>query len=113
MTPTARTLKRLRDNGYIAQVVEKYNSFSRKRIDLFGCIDVVAIHPAQKGVLGIQATTTGHMAARIKKSKAIPALRVWLQAGNQFEVVGWSKKGPRGKRKIWTFKVVGILLGDL
>lgn len=113
MSPTARTLKWLREEGYFAQVVERFNSFSKKRVDLFSCIDIVAISSVWNGVLGIQATSTGNVSARIKKSIACPELRVWLQAGNRFEVVGWSKKGPRGKRKLWTMVRKEITLEDL
>ena len=101
MSPTARSLDRLRKMGYTAEVVEKYNAFTKQRKDLFGCIDIVGITEQTAGVLGIQATTTSHMGARIQKSMAEPRLTVWLKNGNRFIVWGWSKKGPRGKRKLW------------
>lgn len=113
MSPTARTLKWLREEGYLAQVVERYNSFSRKRVDLWGCIDILAIRKLTNGVFGIQATSTSNVSARLTKSKGCPELRVWLEAGNRFEVVGWSKKGPRGKRKLWTMVRQEITLEDL
>ena len=37
-SPTQRTLKYLRDKGYTAQVVEHWNAFAKRRIDLFGVI---------------------------------------------------------------------------
>lgn len=101
MTPTQRTLKNLRENGWIVQVVERWNSFARIRQDLFGCIDIVAVKGDSRGVFGVQATSGNNVAARIQKSVAEPKLRAWLQAGNRFAVVGWSKRGPRGKVKRW------------
>ena len=43
-SPTQLSLKKLREEGYITiQVVEYWNSFARRRIDLFGFIDILAI----------------------------------------------------------------------
>jgi len=101
-SPTTRTLALLKKEGYLSAIAEKYNSFIKRRFDLYGFIDVVGIKATEKGVLGIQATSGSNISARIKKSVAIPALKVWLQAGNRFEVWGFSKKGKKGKRKLWT-----------
>lgn len=69
---------------------------------MFGFIDVCAIRSTERGVFGVQATSGSNITARIKKSLAIPELKIWLEAGNKFEVWGWKKKGARGKRKLWT-----------
>ena len=98
-SPTARTLSWCKKQGFIPQVVEKYNQFSMKRIDLFGIIDIVAITPVC--ILGIQTTSRANMNARIKKALAEPRLFAWLRAGGKFEVHGWSKKGKRNERKLW------------
>jgi hypothetical protein len=37
------TRKRLTDLGYLVENVEKYNTFSRKKNDLWGFIDFLAI----------------------------------------------------------------------
>jgi hypothetical protein len=102
MSPTARTLRECRKRGYEAQVVEKFNSFTKRRIDLFGCIDVVACTP--EGILGIQATSGANHAARMTKAKAEPKLGRWLKAGGQFAVWSFAKQGGRGKRKLWTLR---------
>jgi hypothetical protein len=68
-SPTARTLKYLRDNGWpLVQVVERYNPFSKKRIDLFGFADVIAMGPTQ-GTALIQVTSGTNVAARITKMR--------------------------------------------
>ena len=107
-SPTQRTLEKLRKDGEVCQVVEKWNAFARIRVDLFGCIDIVSVVPGRVGVLGIQATSRGNVNARIQKSLAEPKLLTWLQAKNEFEVWGW------GKLKAgWTLNVVQFTLaGD-
>lgn len=64
-SPTARTLAVCRKRGWEAQAVERFNSYTKQRIDLFGVIDIVAITPA--GILGIQACVGGDHAKRMKK----------------------------------------------
>lgn len=107
-TPTARTLKELKQTGYLAQVVEKWNPWAKIRQDLYGFIDVVAIKAGESWVLGIQCTMAGHSANRMQKAKASPNLAVWLACGNRFEVWGFSKKGPRGERKTWELNKRGV-----
>lgn len=94
--PTERTLDWLRERGYVVDKTEHWigNPFvpvSRKRKDLYGCIDVVALHNDRKGVLGVQATARSGVNARVTKSctECRKALRLWLRAGNRFIVMGW------------------------
>ena len=112
MTPTARSLALLREMGYACQVVEQFNRFSKTRLDLFGCIDIVAAHE-DFGILGVQATTTSNAAAREKKALAEPRLLTWLLAGGKFTVHGWALRGKRGTRKLWTLSERKIDLGTL
>lgn len=102
MSPTARSLRQLRQEGAIAQVVESWVPRTRIRRDLFGCIDIVAVIPGEPGCLGIQCTTASNAAARINKASAEPRLAVWLAAGNRFEVWAWGLRGARGARKLWS-----------
>ncbi len=105
MTPTQLTLRELKNNGWTCQVVEKWNPWAKIRQDLFGCIDVVAVHPDHKGVLGIQATTKTHITTRCKKINDNDNAQVWMEAGNDLYVWGWFKE----KNK-WTHKKVKMLL---
>ena len=45
ISPTQRTLKRLRDSGDypLVTIVERWNAFAKIRQDLFGIIDLLAI----------------------------------------------------------------------
>ena len=84
-------------------MVERYNPHAKRRVDLFGFIDIVCVD-GRPGVLGVQSTTTTNQAARVSKIQSYELSRVvnmWLMAGNRIVVHGWSKKGPRGKRKRW------------
>lgn len=100
MSPTQRTLAHLRKEGYLCQIVEHWNPYSHTRQDLFGFIDILAIKP--NVILGVQATSTSNLSARVKKIRSTPASEVWLASGGLIKVMCWSKKGPRGKRKLWT-----------
>lgn len=111
-SPTSRSLQYLRDQGYIANVVERWNAYAKIRQDLFGFIDLIAIKP-NSPVLAIQATSGTNVSARITKAKESPNLRTWLETGSSFEVWGWSKKGKKGDRKLWTLRRVIITLEDL
>lgn len=116
-SPTAKTLAYYRREGYTAQVVERFNPFSKTRKDLFNIIDVIAIHPIVHslggGIVGIQACAGASHATRKKKCMADPLLRRWLQSGGIFKLVSWSKRGKAGKRKVWVPRVESVTLADL
>lgn len=116
MTPTARSLQYLRGRGYHAFVVERWNPYAKIRQDLGGFADIVAWGPPRPpcsgedvwpwvGFLAVQATTTGHLSHRADKIGGLAphqAARDWILAGGRLILMGWSLKGPRGKRKTWT-----------
>lgn len=106
-SPTQRSLAYCRERGWTVQVVEHWNPFARRRVDLFGCIDLVAITP--EGVLGIQTTSGSGHSSRRKKVLAEKRIAQWVAAGAQFHIWSWSKRGP-GKRKEWTLRCEPILL---
>lgn len=116
-TTTKYTIPFLRKNGYFAEQVEKFNSYTKTRHDLFGFIDVLAFKPPSQGVLasatteldsvdfthmgclGIQCCRSDDMATHltlyIEHTKKRQLLEQWLSCGNRFEVWGWSKKAVR------------------
>lgn len=103
MSPNARTLIWLRKLGYLPAVVEQRLPIPGRFVtrDLFGILDIIAIKDGERGCLGVQATTVSNLSARLAKARANEHLRVWKQAGNAFCVVGWAKRGARGKRQTW------------
>lgn len=93
MSPTARTLTFLRRAGYLAVVVESWIPHVNRRRDLFGCADVLAVHPRDGIFLLVQVTTAAHLAHRLAKAKRRPELALWLRAGGKFECHGWFCQG--------------------
>ena len=56
--------------------------------DFIGCVDYLAFSPTV-GILGVQATTTGHQANRLVKVYSEPRARRWLESGGKIQVWGW------------------------
>lgn len=111
MSPTARTLEWLRRAGYSAGVVEKWIPQMRRRVDLFGCIDIVAVGGGETGALGVQATSGSNHASRVAKILAIPEAEQWVEAGNRLWVMSWAKRGQRGKAKRWEPRIETVTIG--
>lgn len=116
-SPTARTLAKLRAEGWTAAVVERWNPHVRIRQDLGGGIDVLAwkprcgLHwPAQ--ILGVQACAGSGHAAHRAKLLAEPRMAIWLAAGGRLEIWSWAKRGARGERKLWECRVEVLRLSD-
>jgi hypothetical protein len=107
-SPTARTLAKLREEGWTAQVVERFNPYSKTRVDLGGGIDIVAwssLGPETlSGIMGVQACAGASHAARRDKLLALPSMREWVAAGARLEIWSWAKQGARGARKLWTLR---------
>ena len=121
MSPTERTLELYRAQGYAVGKVERWIERTKQRIDLFGCIDLVAIAPIEEsvfdsgrlgGIIGLQATSGTHHADHRTKALCEPLLGVWLQSGGRFHIVTWSQRGGVGKRKLWTERVEELTLAD-
>ena len=101
MSPTQRSLKYLRDQGYQCWIVEHWNSFARIRQDLFGCIDILCIGHGH--TLAVQTTSRSNVAARQKKiveNKYYPEM---VRSGWKIQIQGW------GKLKAgWQVKIVEL-----
>jgi NADH:ubiquinone oxidoreductase subunit B-like Fe-S oxidoreductase len=95
MTPTARSLRLLREAGYAACVVEKWVPQAKKRMDAFGFGDVLACHPGQSSIVLVQVTTASNLAARVTKAKSLPAAKQWLESGGMIELHGWVKRAKQ------------------
>lgn len=98
-SPTRRTLKILRDSGYTAEVVERFNHYTKTRHDLWGCLDVLAMGE-DKGILGVQATAAG-VSSRVAKIVALEEENGqpgrWLRSGGRLEVWGFATRRSREK----------------
>lgn len=114
ISPTQRTMAELRKRGWTAQVVEHRVPRVNILRDLFGVIDVVALAPGVFNleapyILGIQATSGVNHAARRDKILTEPRARQWVEAGGRLELWSWSKRGDRGKRKLWALRVEAFI----
>jgi hypothetical protein len=98
----------LRRLGFVADVVERWLPHAGVRRDLFGFADVLAVHPRDRVILLVQATTADHVANRLAKAKARPELLAWLKSGGCFSVWGWTRREGH-----WTCKRVAVLPEDL
>ncbi len=109
MTPTSRALADCRKRGWRAAVVERWIPQTRRRLDVFGFIDLVVLD-GQPGILGLQVTSSDHISHRIEKIRTECAddARAWLAAGNRVAVWGYAKRGKAGARKLWTLREVAV-----
>jgi len=102
MTPTARSLKLLRDEGYMVDVVEYFHWFKKRRKDLFNCWDLLAVKDAE--TVAVQTTTGSNLSARARKiadNEVTPMLR---KAGWTLLIHGWRKNAKHR----WVCKVVDV-----
>lgn len=106
-SPTQLSLKSLRASGYTCWIVEYWNSFTRKRVDLFGMFDIIAVRDGE--TLAVQTTTTG-VSSRVKKIGASEYLDAVRSAGWTIEVHGWTKRAKvkGGKQMVWVKRVVDM-----
>ena len=94
MTPTQRSLAKLRADGWTTAIVEHWNAHARVRQDLFGFIDILALRDGE--TLAVQATSGSNVAARVAKIAESETAPIVRKAGWRIEVWGW-RKNAAGK----------------
>lgn len=93
VTPTQRSLKHLRGEGYTVAITEHWNPFARIRQDLWGFCDLLAIRKGE--TLCVQCTSESNASTRVNKiaeHENTPKVR---DAGWLIHVHGWD--GPKLK----------------
>lgn len=88
MTPTQRSLKYLRKQGWNVAITEHWNAHAHCRQDMFGFIDIFAVCPTERP-LAVQTTTKNNMQARVDKILGLPQTKAVLQGGLCIVVHGW------------------------
>ena len=92
-----KTLKYLRETLGVIHVdgVEQYNSFTRKKKDLFNIIDYLGMSPGL--LVGVQSTSYNGKSARKKKimKENEEITKVWLSSGAHLWLFSWKKVGHR------------------
>lgn len=101
-SPTQRTLKHLRAQGYRAEVVERWNPHARIRQDLFTIIDVLALSETE--VVAVQTTSASNMKARINKISEADILPLLLKLEWRVIVHGWKKNAKTNRWELKEFE---------
>lgn len=103
ISPTQRTLKALKEQGYRCGIVERFVGPLNIRVDLFHIIDIIAIREGE--ILGVQSCGQGFSEHHRKLTLEHPDACVdWLEAGGRLELWGWRKLKVKrgGKAMVWT-----------
>jgi len=107
------TLRYLRETNIVADVVERWIPQAKRRQDLFGFIDIVAI--GERSIVAIQAYTCGHgrHLQRIMEDESTRAAAVaWLRAGGSIELWWW-RRLRRRNRRVWKPRIIRVVMtGD-
>lgn len=97
-SPTQRSLVMLREWGWTCQVVERWNQYARRRVDLFGVIDIVAIEP-ERSIIGVQTTTMSNASTHREKISKSAEAREWVAGGGVLHLHLWRKIGKPARWK--------------
>jgi hypothetical protein len=88
-SPTKRSLKLMRDQGYLCEITERWNPFAKIRQDLFNFVDILCVKDGK--TVAVQTTSYSNMSARIKKIKELETYPIVRSAGWEIVVHGWKK----------------------
>ena len=91
--------------------VERYCHVTKRRHDLFGFLDLVAIAPGQ--IVGMQVTSDSNYAARLAKvtGECEEPARAWLSAGGVIVVQSWGLRQKRGStRQTWQDRTTQVVV---
>jgi hypothetical protein len=100
-SPTQLSLKKLREDGWLAEVVERWIPGANIRKDLWGWVDIVALKDGE--TLAVQTTSYSNMSARAKKIAESETVSEVRKANWSIQVHGWHKKDSR-----WVVKINDI-----
>jgi hypothetical protein len=107
MSPTQRSLDLLRKDGYLAAVVERWNTYAGPpdkkclacgknavgvRQDLFGVFDIIAVHPGLRVTVAVQTTSGSNLSARRRKLTDCGEVLICMAARWKIELHAWSKR---------------------
>lgn len=90
---SARSVAHYRELGYLVATVEHYNSFTKRKHDLFGCIDLLCIGNGE--TIAIQVTSKANLSARKRKIEEAEAYPEMLRSGWRIVLHGWYKDKNR------------------
>ncbi len=113
-SPTQRSNKHLRDDGWYPETVERWCPWSKRRKDLFGFADILAIKFGMKPLL-VQTTTGSNLAARRTKIYGSDLAALALQSGFCIVLHGWRKLKVKrgGKAMRWVLHEEEVTLTQI
>jgi len=82
-----KSLAKLRKEGYLCAMVERWNKFAGVRQDLYGFIDILAIREGE--ILGVQTTSLNCFAEHVKKISKHKNLIPVKKSGIKIVLHGW------------------------
>ena len=94
---TARSKAYMSEQGYLVAMVEHYNAFTKRKHDLWGCIDLLCI--GNKETIAVQVTSKSNLSARRHKIEDAEAYPEMLRSGWRVILHGWYKEGNRWQLK--------------
>lgn len=93
MSPMQRSLRKWKELGYECHIVEHYDYWAKRKKDLFGFADILAL--GQNEVVVIQTTSASNLASRITKIANAEHVGAVRKAGIKIVAEGW-RKGKEG-----------------
>jgi len=104
-----RSLKLIKDYGWLYEITEHWNQYTRRRHDLWGFCDILCLDG--KRTIAIQACGSDYQ-EHVLKMKNNEFVIPWLIAGNELQLWSWRKlKKVRGKKATyWSCRKADILL---
>ena len=113
-SPTQRTLKYLKDLGYITDIVERWIPIPSvpgggNRKDFLGIIDILAIDKEEGRLIGVQSTGQAFKDHYVKiTTEGREMASLWLSLPcTELHLYGWRKvkKKRGGKQMIWSPRI--------
>lgn len=98
ISPTQNSLKKLRNEDWLPEVVERWNCHAKIRQDLYGFIDILAIKDNQ--TIAVQATSYSNVSERVKKIQRHDNYPKVKASGWIIQVWGWHKVKNRWQARI-------------
>ena len=110
----SRTLRYIREQGWMADIVERFNPYAGKfgqRKDLFSIFDIIAL--GDKGIIGIQSCGQ-NFAEHNRKMLENEVAPEWLKAGGSIMLICWRKLKLKrgGKAMRWMPRIKEYAIDD-
>lgn len=100
MSLNTKTKELYERNGYVYAKTEHWNSFCKRRVDLFGFADAIAFLPGSSDVVLIQITTRSNASSRRNKINESPIAVLWTTGNRKIHLVTWEKKSRRWDHRV-------------